>query len=130
MNRLQLIEAFATTAAAKNYPFATLAAEGVPTAADSLPKLLLEPPVFVAIEGRSAGKITYSVKLHLLLSGTNLPPANRHNVEDIAEAEMLDLLMQLSNNQSVIFVDEVRIGPSAIGSTVGCTATAKVVTEF
>ncbi len=130
MNRSQLIAAFSEVASAKGYSFATVAANRVPTAIDSLPKLLLEPPVFVAIEGRSAGKITYSVKLHLLLSTASLPTTERYIAEDRAESEILDMLMQLSNCESIVFVDEVKIAPSAIGSTIGCTATAKVVTEF
>ena len=130
MNRSQLIDAFSAVAATKGYSFASVAADRVPTSIDTMPKLLLEPPVFVAIEGRSAGKITYSVKFHLLLSEANMSPADRHNSEDIAESGVLDVLMQLSDNQCVVFVDEVKISPSAIGSVVSCTATAKVITEF
>ena len=115
MNRTHLEGAAEALAAQQGYAFHTGPEDGMAHTVRSYPAAWLAPLELHAVEGRSHGRATYDMTLHLLSSGARLSPTER-----------LD--------ERVLAVEGLSVRPRAFALTphgeISQTAAARIVTFF
>lgn len=134
MNREKLISAVQQCCDLSGYNFRALGAHYIPAQAPKMAAALLEEPQFLRIEGRNHGRITYSLRLHLLDKGMRNPPEQQNQQLSEIESDMLGIMSQLSQCDDIALISELTITPTVhtlLGrGEVGVTATAEVVVIF
>ena len=134
MSRKSIIDSL--QAIATNYDYAFYAEEEryLAQGVKRLPALWLAPPKFHSKEGRTHGKITYSVTLHALTEGAKLPPTEREAAWEMLESDLVEIFSSLSRAERVIAIENLKIkcniaSLTALGE-ISATATAEVVTYY
>lgn len=134
MNRTLLERAFESRAAALGYGFRCAAGEYLPHDLPPFPAAWLLPPDLRSAEGRTHGRVTYDVTLHLLRDGARLGPAARTAAWAAMEEELLGLFISLSGETVVVAVEGLTIRPRTYVLTnrgeISQSASARVVTWF
>lgn len=96
--------------------------------------MVLEPPSVANVDGRGHGRISYNITLHALALAARLSAAERSEIQQKMESDMLDMLTELSESDRVIEVEQVGITPREFAFTthgeISQTARAVVVTYF
>ena len=133
MNCAQLESALRVLSESLGYSFAVLPANRI-AETNKFPKAVLEPPTVAKVEGRGHGRITYNITLHLMKRAARLNAEGRFDVLNQMEADVLEILTDLSENGQVIVVEDIGITPREYALTthgeVSQTAQAKVVLYF
>ena len=104
-----------------------------PTLITRYPAAHLLPPEFHSIEGRNHGKIRYSIELHLLHQASRLSPAERNDLLDEMESDLIEIFTLLSEYDSIAGVEELTLSPVATIDNHGAmamVAQAEIVTLF
>jgi len=134
MNRNYLLDAVAGIAAENGYEFHSADDRYMPQHIASYPAMWLSPPQFSSMEGRSHGRITYSVTLHALDAGARLSPAERNGAWAHLEHDLVELFTSLSKKSLVLAVENLSIRAADSTLTthgeISATATADVITFF
>lgn len=134
MNRVSLSNAMQALATERGYDFHAISAEYMPAIVSQKPTLIMLHPEFKSIQGRQHGKVTYSLTLHLMQNGAKASPNERIHLIDHLEDEILEMLSDLSNHDSITTIEQVSISPSALKLTVAgevaVTATCEVTCLF
>ena len=134
MNRKKLISAVQQICSNYGYSFRVVDAQSLSAQSPALPAAVLVAPEFQKIEGRSRGRITYKVVLHLFEKGARLSPEEQLEQLSQMENDMLDMFLQLSENESVAMVANLQIDSAShikLGrAELSATATADVVIIF
>lgn len=134
MDRVKLISAVQQCCDKSGYSFRVLGVGYLAAQAPKMAAALLEEPIFLRIEGRNHGRITYSVVLHLLDKGMRNSPEKLSEQIAKMESDMLEIMSQLSVCESIAQVSELNISPTAhtvLGrGEVGVTARAEVEVIF
>lgn len=134
MNRKKLISAVERIAAENGYTFHATDEREMSHTIRKYPIVWLVPPIFNSMQGRKQGKITYSLTLHAMEEGANLPPAEREQVWAKLEEDILGIFSALSNEDFVIAVEDLKIRPTSHTFTthgeICATATADIITFF
>ena len=134
MNRKKLISAVQQICSNYGYSFRVVDAQSLSAQSPALPAAVLETPEFQKMEGRSRGRITYKVVLHLFEKGAKLSPEKQAEQLSQMESDMLGIFMQLSENEDVALVEDLQIDSAAhlkLGrAELSMTATAEVVIIF
>ena len=134
MNRAFLCSAIEGLVSQCGYHFQQDDKAHYPTAVCRYPAAFLSQPEFHSIEGRKRGRITYKVNLRLAQLGAKLTPAERNNLLDEMEEELLNLFVALSETERVAVVDELTISPCSgaidIHGALAIEAEAHVTTIF
>ena len=134
MNRNSIVESLRTLATAYGYAFYTDEARLLPQNVKSFPALWLLPPEFKSKEGRTHGKITYSLQVHALAEGAKLPPAEHETVWSKLESDLVKIFARLSQCERVIAVGKLSMkcnfATLSSQGEISATATADVVTHF
>lgn len=134
MTRATLEAAVQTAATARRYLFRSVPPEYASALVNRYPVALLLPIRFLAVEGRSHGKITYGVTLHLIHHVAKLSPEQRLSLMYTIENDALDIFADVSENASVVAVEDLKIQPSSRPATavgeVSMVATARVTLCF
>ena len=134
MNRTKLLQAFEQKATADGYHFHSTFDRYIPQLVNAYPTLWLSPPKFESIEGRTHGRITYTITAHAIDAAAKLSPSERNESHARLEGELLDIFTTLSEHDFVAAVEGLEIKHSSQTLTsagdVAATATAKVITIF
>lgn len=134
MNRAHLTDALRSLTISRGYAFTTSPEASMPGLAASYPAAWLSPLKLNSVLGRRHGRITYSVKLHLLHQAMRLPPERRSELCDKAERDLLGIFSDLSLDARVALVNNLRIAVGEFSLTphgeLSATAEAEVVTIF
>ena len=134
MNRTYLLNAVESIAAENGYEFHSADDRYMSQHIAAYPAMWLSPPQFSSMEGRSHGKITYSMTLHALDAGAKLSPVERNGAWARLEHDLVELFTSLSRKSLVLAVENlaVRAADSTLTThgEVSATATADVVTFF
>lgn len=134
MTRATLEAAVQQAATARKYLFRSVPPEYASALVTRYPVALLLPIRFLAIEGRTRGKITYAVTLHLIHRAAKLSPEQRLSLMYSIENDALDIFAAMSANDAVVAVEDLRISPASRPITaqgeVAMTATARVTLCF
>ncbi|MEG1611143.1 MAG: hypothetical protein RRZ83_02785 [Alistipes sp.] len=134
MNRTHLERAAEALALKRGYTFFAVQDESLPHAVRSYPAAVLAPLAFHAIEGRQHGRATYDMTLRLLTLGAKLSPTQRCAALATLENDLLALFVELTADEKVIAVEELKIRSAALSLTphgeLSQTATARIITHF
>ena len=134
MNRAYLSNAISTLARNEGLAFVESDPHDVAGSIESYPVTWLEPVVLQSKTGRTNGRITYSVRLHLMHDGLRMPPEQRREVFDSAEQQLLKIFTTLSTDARIACVDELTIRVSQFAHTphgeIAATAEAEVETIY
>lgn len=134
MNRTHLERAIGQRATTLGYGFRCADIAYLPHELPPFPAAWLEPPLLHAIEGRTRGRITYDLTLHLLRDGARLGDRERLAVWASLEEDMLAVFTSLSAEQTVVGVEALTIRPRTYALTtrgeISQSAQARVVTWF
>lgn len=134
MNRALLQNALRDLAVAAGYEFHAADDPLAPATIGSYPAAWLSPPKLYSVEGRKHGRISYDIVLHLLGSGFRLSPDERNRLWNRMEADALEIFTALSENDSVIAVENLEISPRTSAMTnhgdISQSISARVVTCF
>lgn len=134
MDRVKLISAVQQCCGKSGYSFRTLGTGYISAQAPKMAAALLEEPVFLSIEGRNHGRITYSVVLHLLDKGMRNSPEQLSQQISRMESDMLEVMSQLSKCKDIAQVSNLNITPAThtvLGrGEIGVTARAEVEVIF
>ncbi len=133
MNRAQLESALRNLSRSHGYSFELMPADRM-AEVRKFPAVVLEPPSVAGVEGRGHGRISYNVTLHLLALAAKLTAAERSEMQQKLESDLLDMLTELSENDRVIVVEDVGITPREFAFTthgeISQSARAVVITHF
>lgn len=134
MNRSYLNNTIKALAEAKGYNFHHSESQHFAEQIKGYPTIVLEPPKFIEMEGRRHGKISYSIRLHAMEEGAKLTADARNVAYARLEADLIEILLQLSKEKQIICVESLQISCSNAQLTPHCevaaTATAKIITMF
>lgn len=134
MTRATLEAAVQMVATARRYLFRSVPPEYASALVNRYPVALLLPIRFLAVEGRTHGKITYGVTLQLVHHVAKLSPEQRLSLMYTIENDVLDIFAEVSENAAVVAVEDLKIQPSSRPATavgeVSMTATARVTLCF
>ena len=134
MSRKSIIDSLQAIATDYDYEFYADEERYLTQGVKRLPALWLTPPQFHSKEGRTHGKITYSVTLHALTEGAKLPPTEREAAWEMLESDLVEIFSSLSRAERVIAIENLKIkcniaSLTALGE-ISATATAEVVTYY
>ena len=113
MNRTHLEGAAEALAAQQGYAFHTGPEDGMAHTVRSYPAAWLAPLELHAVEGRSHGRATYDMTLHLLSSGARLSPTERRAALARMEEQLLEIFAALSLDERVLAVEGLSVRPRA-----------------
>lgn len=134
MNRSYLNNTIKALTEAKGYNFHHSESQHFAEQIKGYPTIVLEPPKFIEMEGRRHGKISYSIRLHAMEEGAKLTADARNVAYARLEADLIEMLLQLSKEKLIICVESLQISCSNAQLTPHCevaaTATAKIITMF
>lgn len=134
MNRAILSSAIEGVVSSYGYEFNLNDSACYPTTVCRYPAAFMSQPEFSSIEGRKHGRITYTITLHLAQQGAKLSPAERNNLLDEMEQQMLDIFTELSCKECVAVVEGLQINPTSPTidnhGALAIVGKAKVVTIF
>ncbi|MBE6194537.1 MAG: hypothetical protein E7140_02245 [Rikenellaceae bacterium] len=134
MNRAILSSAIEGVVSSYGYEFNLNDSACYPTTVCRYPAAFMSQPEFSSIEGRKHGRITYTITLHLAQQGAKLSPAERNNLLDEMEQQMLDIFTELSRKECVAVVEGLQISPTSPTidnhGALAIVGKAKVVTIF
>lgn len=134
MNRTHLERAVGERAEALGYGFRCAAGAYLPHDLPPFPAAWLLPPELRTAEGRTHGRLTYDLTLHLLRDGARLDARSRSEAWERMEDDLLGLYTSLSNAERVVGVEGLTIRPRTYELThrgeIALTASARVVTWF
>ncbi|MEG1622349.1 MAG: hypothetical protein RR330_03140 [Alistipes sp.] len=134
MNRTLLERALQTRSEALGYRFCCAAEEYLPQSVSAYPAAWLKPPQLHAIEGRTGGRISFDVTLHLLHNGARLAAVARAQAWETMEEHLINIFTNLSNDPGVIAVEGLTIRPRTYALSnhgeISQTAEARVITFF
>ena len=92
MNRTHLEGAAEKLTAQRGYTFYTGPEGDMGHTVRNYPAAWLAPPELHAVEGRTHGRATYDMTLHLLRPGARISPAERRTALAEMETQMLEIL--------------------------------------
>lgn len=134
MNRQLILDAVEQAATARGYSFHSDSDIGLKLPRSAYPAVWLNPPQFVSKQGRTHGKITYSLTMHLMGEGLKLDAAQRAQRWAQMEEDALAIFSAVSLSDKVVAVnglkilcDDVAFAPHG---EVVTTATADVVSFY
>lgn len=134
MNRANLNSAVEHLSSLYGYDFVSAAEISLPSLIKELPTVLMAPPEFRSMEGRSHGRITYRVKLHLLHGAAKASPQERAEMLDTMEQDALGIFSELCEEYFVAAVEELTMTPATKPITnygdIALTVAANIVTIF
>lgn len=134
MNRQFILDAVEQAATARGYSFHSDSDVGLKLPRSAYPAVWLNPPQFVSKQGRTHGKVTYSLTMHLMGGGVKFNAAQRAQAWEQMEDDALEIFSIVSQGDKVVAVNglKVRSGDIALASNgeVVTTATAEVVTFY
>lgn len=134
MNRTHIEGAAAALAGELGYEFHTGPEEEMTHAIRSYPAAWLAPLELNAVEGRSHGRATYDLTLHLLRQGAKLTPSQRRGAMAALEEDAFAFFAALSRDKRVIAVEKLSLHVRSFALTphgeLAQTATARIVTFF
>lgn len=134
MNRQFILDAVEQAATARGYSFHSDSDVGLKLPRSAYPAVWLNPPQFVSKQGRTHGKVTYSLTMHLMGRGVKLNAAQRAQAWEQMEDDALEIFSIVSQGDKVVAVNglKIRSGDIALASNgeVVTTATAEVVTFY
>ena len=134
MSRKSIINSLQAIATDYDYEFYADEERYITQGVKRLPALWLTPPQFHSKEGRTHGKITYSVTLHALAEGAKLPPREREAAWEVLESDLVEIFSALARSESVIAIEKLKIKRNIASLTalgeISATATAEVVTFY
>lgn len=134
MNRAILSSAIEGVVSSYGYEFNLNDSACYPTTVCRYPAAFMSQPEFSSIEGRKHGRITYTITLHLAQQGAKLSPAERNNLLDEMEQQMLDIFTELSRKECVAVVEGLQISSTSPTidnhGALAIVGKAKVVTIF
>ena len=134
MNRAILSSAIEGVVSSYGYEFNLNDSACYPTTVCRYPAAFMSQPEFSSIEGRKHGRITYTITLHLAQQGAKLSPAERNNLLDEMEQQMLDIFTELSRKECVAVVEGLQLSPTSPTidnhGALAIVGKAKVVTIF
>lgn len=134
MNRSRIERAAERLATERGYLFRPLGQGAEPAVAGARPTALLPPVELRSVEGRRHGRADYGIVMHLVRPAAKCPPEGRGEVFAALERDMLAIFAALSEEECVLAVEELEIGPSAFVRTLhgelAQTARARIVTWF
>ena len=134
MNRTHIEGAAETLTAQQGYTFHTGPESDMGHTVRSYPAAWLAPLELHAVEGRSHGRATYDMTLHLLRSGARLSPAERRTALAEMEEQVLGIFAALSLDSRILAVERLSVRPRTFTLTphgeISQTATARIVTWF
>lgn len=134
MNRTHIEGAAEALATQLGYAFHTAPEGDMFHTVRSYPAAWLAPLELHAVEGRSHGRATYDMTLHLLRTGARISPAERRAALAQMEEHMLGIFAALSLDGRVLAVEGLTVRPRTFALTphgeISQTATARIVTWF
>lgn len=134
MNRTPLERAFEKRAVRMGYGFRCAAAEYLSQDLPPFPAAWLLPPQLRSAEGRTRGRVTYDVTLHLLRDGARLDAPARSAAWAAMEEELLALFTSLSDEPDVLGIEGLTLRARTYALTnrgeIAQSAEARVVTWF
>ena len=134
MNRTHLEGAAEALAIRQGYAFYAGPESDMAHTVRSYPAAWLAPLELHSVEGKSHGRATYDMTLHLLGSGARLSPTERRTAQARMEERMLALFAALSLDERVLAVEGLSVRPRTFSLTphgeISQTATARIVTFF
>lgn len=98
MNRTHLEGAAEKLTAQRGYTFYTGPEDDMGHTVRNYPAAWLAPPELHAVEGRTHGRATYDMTLHLLRPGARISPAERRTALAEMEAQMIEIFAELSGS--------------------------------
>ena len=124
MNRTHLEGAAEKLTAQRGYTFYTGPEGDMGHTVRNYPAAWLAPPELHAVEGRTHGRATYDMTLHLLRPGARISPAE----------QVLEIFAELSLYERILAVEGLSVRPRSFSLTphgeISQTATARIVTWF
>lgn len=134
MNRALLQSAVEGVVSARGYTFLIESPEQRSYHLTAYPALVMAQPKFNKQEGRRFGKITYDISLTMLCQGAKLSPAERSELYDDMEFELVDICVELSCHEKVASICNLSISPTSSPvdnhGAIAMVATAQVTTFF
>lgn len=134
MNVKKLNSAIEQSATANGYHFHSAEERYIPQLTTAYPTLWLTPPTMKQMEGRTHGRITYSLTMHALDAAAKLPPEERNQRWAEMEGDLIGMFTQLSKEDFVVAIEHLTLRQSSHTLTshgeVAVTATADVITFF
>lgn len=134
MNRTHLEGAAEKLTAQRGYTFYTGPEDDMGHTVRNYPAAWLTPPELHAVEGRTHGRATYDMTLHLLRPGARISPAERRTALAEMEAQMIEIFAELSLDERILAVEGLSVRPRSFSLTphgeISQTATARIVTWF
>ncbi len=134
MSLLHIKEVVGAIAVNYGYSFAESADEYIPQELCTMPVLWLAPSKLLQIEGRSHGRMTHQIKIHLLDHASGLSTNQRCRRQELFEEKIIDMFRDISMDHRVVAIEELVIGPAQQRFTnaaeLAYTASAKVITYF
>jgi len=134
MNRTHLEGAAEKLTAQRGYTFYTGPEGDMGHTVRNYPAAWLAPPELHAVEGRTHGRATYDMTLHLLRPGARISPAERRTALAEMETQMLEIFAELSLYERILAVEGLSGRPRSFSLSphgeISQTATARIVTWF
>ena len=128
MNRTHLEGAAEKLTAQRGYTFYTGPEGDMGPPVRNYPAAWLAPPELHAVEGRTHGRATYDMTLHLLRPGARISPAERRTALAEMETQMLEIFAELSLYERILAVEVLSSPDVWLAEDDGYTA-VDVVTE-
>lgn len=113
MNRTHLEGAAEKLTAQRGYTFYTGPEGDMGHTVRNYPAAWLAPPELHAVEGRTHGRATYDMTLHLLRPGARISPAERRTALAEMETQMLEIFAELSLYERILAVEGLSVRTAA-----------------
>ena len=117
MNRTHLEGAAEKLTAQRGYTFYTGPEGDMGHTVRNYPAAWLAPPELHAVEGRTHGRATYDMTLHLLRPGARISPAERRTALAEMETQMLEIFAELSLYERILAVEGLSVRPRSFSLT-------------
>ena len=134
MNRTPLEGAAEQLTAQRGYTFYTGPEGDMGHTVRNYPAAWLAPPELHAVEGRTHGRATYDMTLHLLLLVKHNTRAERRTAFAELESQLLVIFAELSLYVRILAFEGLSVRPRSFSLTphgeISQTATARIVTWF
>lgn len=134
MNLKAIKEAFSAAADSFGYPFHYGDIAALPRTVRSFPAFWLELPRVLEVDGRTHGRITYQVRLHLLRGVERNDARQAEAALQQMEREVLEFFAELSYAEKIIAVERLTVQPRYFGISgkgdLAMTGDARVITWF
>lgn len=134
MDRYQLNTIIERLCKMQGLNFRVVERQAVAAQTPALPAIVMQQPEFIGQQGRTSGRVTYAIKLLLVDKAIGMTHKERAEMISTAEQSLLQLLTDLSMDNQVALIKDIRIEAVDSGRLArhecGVEATAKVVTLF